>query len=248
MVTFRKGKKRPDAEREKIHNLHGTQKLQYIWDYYKLPMAVCAIILYIIAYSVYGKITHKDVTLYTALVNVAAGDELTLDLGSRFLESEHIDPAKNELYLYSGLYLTDDEDNPYHEYTYASRIKILAAIDAEQMDVVLMNREAFDAFSQNGYLCDLDELLSEADPAFYQELKPYLIPNISILEDNAIDLYFDESVTYHAETEEYIMGLDLSASPLIAKAGFGEPVYLGVLANTPRKETAVSYLQYLFQQ
>lgn len=240
-------KKRQTAEREKLRNLHGAKKLQYIWDYYKFPMVVCGIILYIIAYSIYGKVTHKDIILYTALVNVTAGENLTEDLSSNFLESGQIDPVKNELYLHSGLYLTDDENNVYHEYTYASRMKILAAIDAEQMDVVLMNKEAFDAFSQNGYLCDLEKLLAEEAPELYQEIKPYLITNTSILEDNAIDLYFDNSITYHAETEDYVMGLDLSTSPLIAKAGFSEPVYLGVLSNSPRKTTAVSYIQYLYQ-
>jgi len=31
-------------------NLHGKQKIQYILDYYKLPIAVCLIFLYIIGY------------------------------------------------------------------------------------------------------------------------------------------------------------------------------------------------------
>lgn len=240
-------KDRHTAEREKLRNLHGAKKLQYIWDYYKLPLLLCGIVLYVIAYSIYGKVSHKDVILYTALVNVAAGEDLTRELSSDYLEAAHISPAKNEVYLYSGLYLTDDETNANHEYTYASRMKILAAIDAEQIDVVLMNREAFDAFSQNGYLCDLEDLLSKEDPACYRELEPYLITNTSILEDNSIDLYFDDSVPYQAETEEYVMGLKLSECPLIEKAGFNEPVYLGILSNSPRKEEAVTYLEYLYQ-
>lgn len=238
---------RSESERKKLRELHGTQKLQYIWDYYKLPMALCGILLYIIAYTIYGKATHKDIVLYTALVNVNAGEDLTQDLSSRFLEAEQINPSENKLHLYSGLYLTDDESNAYHEYTYASRMKILAAIDAGQIDVVLMNQEAFDAFSQNGYLCDLEKLLSEENPELYEEIKGDLITNTSILEDNSIDLYFDDSIAYTAKTEEYVMGLELSGSPLISAAGFEEPVYLGILANSPRKEAAVTYLQYLYR-
>jgi len=238
------------AGREKFRGLHGAQKLQYIWDYYKFPMAVCGVALYIILYSVYGKATHKDAVLYTALVNVTAGEELTEDLSSRFLEARQIDPAKNKLNLNSGLYLTDDEDNAYHEYTYASRMKILAAIDAKQMDVVIMNKEAFDAFSQKGYLCDLEKLLDGgAYSGLYQELKPYLVTNISILEDidNANDLNLESSVGYQAKKEEYAMGLDLSGSPFFAKAGFGAPIYLGIVGNSPRMEVAVKYIQYLYQ-
>ena len=73
-------------------------------------------------------------------------------MSSGFLDSMNADTSKEELKLYTGLYLTDDPDDPNHEYTYASRIKIIASIDDEQLDIVLMNKRAFDAFSQNGYL------------------------------------------------------------------------------------------------
>ncbi len=222
------------------------QKLQYIWDYYKLPIAIICIAAYIVIYIIYGHYTHKDITLYTALVNVTAGENLTDRLSNDFLQSQNIDTTKNTLNLYSNLYLTSDKDNIYHEYTYASRIKILATIDSEQLDIAIMNKEAFDTFSQNGYLCNLDRLLAKEEPKFYEKLKPFLVKNISILEDNAIDLVFDDSLTYSAKTEEYHMGLNLSASPAIQEAGFEETVYLGVIKNTPRKDVVIEYIKYLF--
>jgi hypothetical protein len=56
---------------ENLHSLHGGKKLQYIWDYYKLPLTLLCIVLYIIGYVIYGRLTHKDTILYTALVNVS---------------------------------------------------------------------------------------------------------------------------------------------------------------------------------
>ena len=147
--------------------------------------------------------------------------------------------------LYTGLYLTDDETNPYHEYTYASRMKILASIDGKQLDVVLMNKEAFDAFSQNGYLCDLEELLSSEDVDLYNRLKPHLVTNTVILEDNSTDLQLDPSITYQAVTEEHPFGLDLSQTSMISDAGFSDIVYLGIIANSPRTEEAIEYVRYL---
>ena len=32
-----------------LDHLHGKQKIQYIWDYYKLPAIICLIFLYIIS-------------------------------------------------------------------------------------------------------------------------------------------------------------------------------------------------------
>lgn len=222
------------------------QKLQYIWDYYKLPIAAICIAVYVIIYIIYGHYTHKDTALYTALVNVNAGENLTDQLSNVFLESQSINTAKNKLNLYSGLYLTNDENSIYHEYTYASRMKILATIDSEQLDIAIMDKEAFDTFSQNGYLCDLDSLLSSEAPKLYKKLKPFLVKNITILEDNSIDLVFDNSLVYKATTEEYTMGLDLSSSPAIHNAGFSETIYLGIIKNTPRKDIVIEYLKYLF--
>lgn len=239
-------KHKASPERDKLKDLHGLKKIQYIWDYYKLPLAVLCIVIYAIGYSVYGHFTRKDPVLYTALVNISASESLTAQLGTGFLDYLEEDTAKKISQLYTGLYLTDDESNPYHEYTYASRIKILAAIDSEQLDVVLMNKEAFDAFSQNGYLCDLEELLSDEDTAFCQNLKPYLVTNTVILEDNSVDLQLDSSIAYQAVTEECPTGLDISHANLISKANFDDTVYLGIIQNSPRKDTAASYIQYLF--
>ena len=238
-------KQKASPELEKLKTLHGLQKIRYIWDYYKLPIVVLCILLYILGYSLYGHFTHKEKILYTALVNVSASDSLTEQLSTGFLDSLDQDTSKTTMQLYTGLYLTDDETNPYHEYTYASRMKILASIDGKQLDVVLMNKEAFDAFSQNGYLCDLEELLSSEDVDLYNRLKPHLVTNTVILEDNSTDLQLDPSITYQAVTEEHPFGLDLSQTSMISDAGFSDIVYLGIIANSPRTEEAINYVRYL---
>lgn len=231
-----------------LNTLHGRKKIQHILAYYKFPLIVLCIFLYAIGYILYGYFTHKDIVLYTALVNVTAGEDLTRQLEADYVDYLNLDASKNELQLYTGLYLTDDELNAYHEYTYASRMKILATIEGEALDVVLMNREAFDAFSQKGYLCDLDRLLFRENPALYENVKAYLTDGIIILEDNSIDVQLDPSIPYSAVTEEHSFGLDLSQAGPVRQAGFEEPVYLGIIANSPRKEAAVAYLEYLFAE
>ena len=125
-------------------------------------------------------------------------------------------------------------------------MKILGLIDGELLDVVLMNREAFDAFSQNGYLHDLAEILPQADDSLYETVRPDLIANLIILEDNAVEHQLDASIPYEAVTEEHYYGIDLSRTQLISAAGFTEPVYLGIIANTPRLDSAAAYIRYLF--
>ena len=228
-----------------LDHLHGKQKIQYIWDYYKLPIVICLIFLYIISYTIYGRFSQKETLLYTALVNVSASEQLTDELSLGFLDFLDVNSSKKELKLYTGLYLTDNPDSPNYEYTYASRIKIIASIDDEKLDVVLMNREAFDAFSQNGYLCNLEELLRDAESLTRTEWEPYLAANTVILEDNADEVLQDSSLKYQAVTEEYPMGLNVSQAGVFRQAGFEDDVYLGVLKNSPRMEMAVEYIRYL---
>lgn len=233
---------------DNLNTLHGRKKIGHILAYYKFPLVILCIFLYIIGYNVHRHFTHKDIVLYAALVNVVAGEDLTRQLGEDFLARSGADLSKYELKLYTELYLTDDELNAYHEYTYASRMKILASIEAKQMDVVLMNQEAFDAFSQNGYLYDLDSILSEHAPDLHEALKQNLTNNVVILEDNADDLALDDSIEYSAVTREALFGLDLSQIPLIRRAGFEDTVYLGIIANSPRLDTVMEYLRYLIRE
>lgn len=233
------------SEKEKLRRLSGRQKLQYLWDYYKLHFAVICILLYILGYVLYGHFTQKNNVLYAAFINIAPSESLTETLSGGFLSYRNLDTDKNAFYLYTGLYLTTDESNPYHEYTYASRIKLIAAIDTETVDIVLMDQEAFDAFSQNGYLYNMEEFLTEADPKLYRDCQDLLRENIVILEDNAEEAALDRSASYTAETQKYPMALELSHTPLLKGFGFTEPVFLGIIKNTPRKEEAAEYVRYL---
>lgn len=246
MHKFFKHNSKRDLERQKIRQLHGKAKIQYIWDYYKLPLLIACILLYILGYVLYGQFTKKETILYTAFVNVAPGEALTEQLGNGFLDKQNLNANKHEVCLYTGLYLTDDADDPNSEYAYASRIKILGAIDSEQLDVVLMNKEAFDAFAQNGYLCNLEELLLEMDPKLYQKLNSFLCTNTVILEDNADELLFDDSIAYSARTEEYPMALKVSKSPLLQKAEMNGDIYLGIIANSTHLKNSISYICYLW--
>ncbi len=233
---------------EKLKTLKGKKKIQYIWDYYKLPLVILGILLYIFGYISYNRFSYKDTILYMALVNVNAGETLTKELSTDFLDYQNLNPSKNKLELYTGLYLTDNEQSDYYPYTYASRIKILATIDGKLLDVVLMNKEAFDAFSQNGYLYDLEELLCQTDSLLYHTVQSDLATNIFILEDNAAECQLDPSVSYYALTEEHYYGMDLSRTEFIGSAGFKEPVYLGIIANSPHVDTAIAYIKYLFSK
>lgn len=199
-----------------FRQLHGRKKIQYLWDYYKFHFVVAGILLYIPGYLLYGHLTHREPVFYAAFVNVVLGDTLTRQLSDGFLEAQHLDPDQYMCYLYPDLCLTEGETGSGRQYVYASGIKIMGSIDAGRLDLVFMDQEALSYFLEQDALCDLETLIPEADPALYRS------------------------------TESGSAALDLSHTPFIQNAGFPGPVYLGVLANSPRKETASAYIRYLF--
>ena len=227
------------ARRAAIERMDARQRLGYVLDYYKLPIALALIALVILGSTVHRRLTKKNAVLYAAFVNVSVGETLEQTLTDGFLDWCGADPRKNEVCVYRDLYLSDDASFVNHEYAYASRLKLLGAINAGRLDLVLMNREAYDLLSRSGYLLDLSALALSGTAA------ACLVENEVVLEDNVIEYNLNEADVYREITERVVNALDVSALPRLRDAGFSGAVYLGVVANTARGEDAVRYLSYL---
>lgn len=205
----------------------------------RLPAITACILVCFLGWSMFGRTPKKDAALYLGLVNTSLSDDLTQSLTTDFLRMQGMEESSME--VYRDLYLTDNSESEYFEYTRASAVRILGSIEQKALDVVILNQEAFDAFAQNGYLLDLDNLLPADSP-----LRAYLVSNIVILEDNMEEAVWDPSVAYTAVTEEFPMALDLNQSFFFQDVGRSTPAYVSILANSPRIETAQDYLSYLF--
>lgn len=227
-----------DAHKEAVRNLDRRQKIEYIYTYFKWPILLSIIAFLILTNALYRHFTKKEVVVYVALANVSVGEDMESSLSEGFLNDAGFNPKRFEVYPYYGLYLSEDATTENHEYAYASQLKVLAAINSRQMDVVLMNREAYDILSHNGYLLDLSE----------SGIAASLTENDVILEDNSIDHTLDASIELVIEKESIENAVDVSTYPLIKNAGFADAVYAGIIANTPRQETALKYLSYLMRE
>ncbi|KIR02200.1 hypothetical protein P261_01014 [Lachnospiraceae bacterium TWA4] len=122
------------------------------------------------------------------------------------------------------MYLTNDTTDEKHQYAYASQMKIFSSIDGELLDVIIVSKEVLEAFSEKGYLYNLEDLL-EKSPTLKDKISPYFISS----SNNSIQ-----------------DGLELSNCKIIKNAGYQESIYLGVISNTPRKQQIIDYLNYLF--
>lgn len=250
----------------KKSDLSLTSRIQYIWDYYKVPLFTAALLIYIICYIIFRHATDRDILLYVAAVNTPVQKE-TEDFINSFPKSDYAvpgagssaagpvdaatgpnkqdikNPKTSVVSLAKDLYLTSDPDSEYHQYVYASRLKILASIEAEKLDIVLADREAMDAFAAQGFLMPLESVFAD-DPQILARLETGTV----ILEDNQIEVMLDESVSYEAVTRSEKAYLDLSDMTTLPGMPEGRPVYIGIIANTPRQDMAVAFVRRLFAE
>ncbi len=220
------------------------KKLEHIGLYYKWPILLTLIALLVLGSVLQRELTKKEPVLYLAVMNTTVGSELETRLTEGFLSASGADAGRQEVYLYRDLYLSENADELNHEYAYASQMKLVGAIHAQRMDLVLMNREAYDIVSHKGYLAELPAL-AEGDPALFTPLAPLLIENEVILSDNAIELMLGEADEAERITRSVPNALAVSTLPVFEQAGLDGEVYLGLVANSPRVDAALQYIRYL---
>ncbi len=231
--------------RDSFKKMTFREKVDYIITYYKFPIITAIIAAAVLISTVVNRLNRKEPVLYTAFANVVIGETLHAQLTDEYLVYAG-KTAKQEVATYEGLYISDDPATVDHQIAYASKLKLLGAVNTRQLDVVLMNKEAYDLFSSSGFLCNLDELLKK-DQQLYHEISDLIQLNSVILDDNAVEYSLGEADEYISETADIKNGLDVSSAALLKDAGFPDTVYLGIIENSIHKEEAVNYIRYLFQ-
>lgn len=145
-----------NTDLDTLRSLHGHKRWEHIWAYYKLPIVIALIVVYIFGYATYRHLTKKEDILYLGMVNVAAGADLTEQLTTGFAENQKL-AKKQQVNLLSGLLVTKSE-NADEQYVYASEMKLLGAVSAQRMDVILMDAAARDELLAENYFLDLRAL------------------------------------------------------------------------------------------
>ena len=235
------------ARRAAFQAMSPAKKREHIWEYYKWPILLGLLALVILTSTLRRALTQKEPVVYLALVNISVGEELETQLTDGFLDSSGFDARKQEVFLYRDIYLTDNADTTNHQYAYASKMKLTGAISTKKLDLVLMNREAYDIVSERGYLLDLTASLAESEPDTGRQMIPFITKNEVILSDNTLEVLLGEAKEEEKVTESVSNALYVSTLPLFQSAGFDGDIYLGVIANSPRSDNILQFIHYLLK-
>ena len=218
-----------------------AQKAEYILAYYKLPLVLILIAAIALGSMLRYQLTHKDPLLYVGMANVSVADDAEPILADEFVTAQGQSTRDKEVVIYRDLYLVDPELSSDHQLSYASRLKVLATIDAQELDAVLMSGQSYDLLSHSGFLLDLSTVASRLP----DDLAKLVRENDVIIEDNQVEFDLGEAETYEAKTERVENAFEVSGlGPFV---GLTDDVYLGIIGNTPRLDTALAYLEHVTQ-
>ena len=206
-------------DRETLRGLQGKKKLQFVWDYYKIPSIVIAFSAVVAVLAVFVRSPTKDTAVYIVWVNAVSQDE-----NSYFDDLLHAaDPEFSEKFtdLNTG-YSLGIEGN---EASDAQTLQVLAALfGVGDLDIYIADKTYFDQYERKDAFADLSELLPEEILSqagnricYHVTGKGVRIPDAYVITEGS--------------------GADI--------AGYlrpGEKAYLGILDNAQNKENAAKLL------
>lgn len=209
------------AEKAKLKTMKASEKLDYIWTYYKLHMLGLLLVFgffYLIGSIVYN--SSFETVASIAVINDRSMDDGKMDDWKAELETALGLGRKQLVELQYGLSYTPQETS---EFSYANMAKISALIASGSMDLVLTDPDTAALLAQNDAFMDVSEFVSAEQLA-------------SLEADGRIK---------RPEGSDKQSAIELDSAYFADRAGIElKPCYLLVMANTKKLESVQTLLDY----
>lgn len=217
-------KEEPKTEREKLKELHGTDKVWYLVQYYGLQTVVALAVIGILAFLIVHYVTQKDTALEIMAVNARQSADNKMedsDYYDSFLKENGIDPDKNEVLVSSNLGASANENDG----ASAESIQMIQSrFMTQSVDVFLADYDFFYSLGEFDYLADIREYLPE-----------------DLLEE------YKEDFVYVKSTEtgkKYPIGIKLKDNAWVGKTGwYPDTCVVGLAEGLKNKDLAVKFIE-----
>ena len=217
-------KEEPKTEREKLKELHGTDKVWYLVQFYGLQTLVALAVIGILAFLFVHYVTQKDTALEIMAVNARQSADNKMedsDYYDSFLKENGIDPDKNEVLVSSNLGASANENDG----ASAESIQMIQSrFMTQSVDVFLADYDFFYSLGEFDYLADIREYLPE-----------------DLLEE------YKEDFVYVKSTEtgkKYPIGIKLKGNAWVEKTGwYPDTCVVGLAAGLKNKDLAVKFIE-----
>ena len=196
-----KERKKPplDSEisiKETFKSLSGKKKIEFIYDYYKLPIIGTLLAIIIISYMTYSFITKQDIycniTYYGSTINTDNFNKLKDTLNENILGND----KKSTIFTDSLLITANSNYGDDPTTTQAFAVKLAA----NELDILLIEKNNFEYFAANNMLLDLsslegfdslniseEDLVTVKDQSGNSNLYGIKVDNLNLLKDCGFD-------------------------------------------------------------
>lgn len=239
-------------ERENIKNQSLKKRIAYFWTYNKWFVIIGILLLVVVISTVYGFLTRTDSALYGVVVNsltVGDADALSQD----FAEYAQLDTKEYSVDFNASLQISNDLD----ETTINSSQFIMVYMAAQDLDLAVMDPVNFEKFVYNDIYADLRNCLSEEQLAalsgriFYMD-KALLahIEELTDAQESTAGVELPDPFAPEEMEDPVPIGIDISGCGKLMDVYYYEDgtAYLGIIANSPHVDMAVTFIEYLFEE
>lgn len=210
-------------------NLTGKDKLEYVWEYYRIPIVLIACVLIFIS-SMWVKFsTESDQLLNLLMINSNLSEAPSQNSFQEFFEENGYQLFENAVECNISLNFTAGKDQRDHEILNMENYQLLSTwILSGDYDVFLGTGEPFSNIAKQGALMDLSEILSEDTLNKYEDVM----------------LYVDKD----GKIEPYPCAVYIKDHRWLSENGGYEECYLGILKGGQNQDAAIKFVEYLLGQ
>ena len=136
-----------------------SQKIQYIWDYYKIPIFLVIIGIIAVTSFIHGRLAQKNTVLSVLCVNAenSTTEDSGADIFNDFLTDNGYDLLKDEIALNKNICVDVDKSG----LDYQNMAVLTAYFASNEYDICFMDDKTFDYYAKNVYFEDISKYLDK---------------------------------------------------------------------------------------
>lgn len=148
-----------------------SQKIQYIWDYYKIPIFLVIIGIIAVTAFIHGRLAQKNTVLSVLCVNVenSTTEDSGADIFNDYLTDNGYDLSKDEIALNKNICVDVDKSG----LDYQNMAVLTAYFASNEYDICFMDDKTFDYYAKNVCFEDISKYLDKAVLEKYKDKLTY---------------------------------------------------------------------------
>lgn len=214
---------------KKFKSLSTKEKIQYIWDYYKLHIAIIIVIIGVI-FSYASRLSNQvDTEVYCLVFNDPENEDLANHIKSTY--SEYIGNDKVTASVDTGYLFSYDENEKMNWPDTSSTVKYMAIQSSGDADTIITDYDSMRWAIKVDLLTPVDEILPKD---LCKQLEPYFV-------------YIDADDTEDKSQTQLIYGLDITESKIYKGHSYNYDKAILCLPNVSRNpEAAIKFVKYMY--